>query len=136
MKIKKEPNIGAQGFRETLSHILRRELSTAKSRDQAAKATNNSKSTIENMVYKGGGSLDSWFTVLEYCFKLKPNQLESLFIDFKTFLRKQRKLTPDEVAWSKTGESLTKERRLFWSEAILAVEDIERKYREKKKKKS
>lgn len=133
MKTKKPQDPIAKEFRKMLQALIRRELPDAKSRAQATKATKINPNSLGNMLYDGKGGMDSWVTLLAYCFKLRPTQLEPLFVQIKESLRKQRKLTPDEIAWSKLGDKLSRDRRLFWCEAIQALEDIERKYQKPKR---
>lgn len=136
-EMKKEKDIGenAKTLRDTLQVLARTELPNRAAKVLAEKETGIKYSSIESMLYKNEGGLDSWATLLTYLFKIEPQQLDSFLIELKEIFKKRRKLKDSEIQWSKLGDHLSDDRKSFWCDVIRMMEDIESTYSIKIKKK-
>lgn len=130
----KNPHDLVTGFRKMFQELGKGELSDLPSRLKAEKATGIAEKSIQGMIYRGSGGMDAWITLLAYCFNLKPEDPNSVFVAIKDFFRKRRKLKPEEVAWYQLGEKLSPEKKQFCTTLINTGLDLEKKQQRKKTK--
>lgn len=107
-----------------------------KLKKQAAKmATGIEIGSIDGMIYHGRGGIEAWQNLLTYVFNISEKQFETILIEIKDLLQKKVKPTPGQLLWSKTGDELTEDEKIFFSELALAHKRLKPTFELKQKNK-
>lgn len=106
-----------------------------KAKKQAAKvATGLEVGTIDGMIYHGRGGIEAWQSLLTYVFGINDKQFEAILIEIKDLLRKKIKPTPGQLLWSKVGDELSEDEKIFFAELALAHKNLKPPFEVKQKK--
>lgn len=89
-----------------------------------------SKSTIEGVIYKEKGGLDTYAAVFAKIHKIEKNNIRNSLFSFLEHLNSS-KPRKSYLKWQKIASSLTENRRLFWLSILEAAIDAERRFRSK-----
>ncbi len=100
-------------------------MSVTEAKKELLKRVDISASALEGMLYRGNGGMDSWVALLGHLSDLNPKQLDLALTEFQDLLRKKRKITPGESAWIKRGDTLSEDKKLFWTDLIGVMEDLD-----------
>lgn len=132
MSPKKKPRDLSQTFREFLRTLALsmitakfRDLSMAEAKKELLKSLDISPSALEAMLYRGSGGMDAWVDLFGVLTGMDPEQFDMALTELQDTLKRKRKLAKGEIAWIKRGESLSDDKKLFWTDLIGMMEDIE-----------
>lgn len=92
-----------------------------------------SKSTVEGVVYKETGGLDTYAAVFAKLNKIDSNKIEQLIPSFLDNLY-SKKPPKSYLKWQGIATKLTENKRLFWLSILEAAIDAERKFKSKSNK--
>ena len=131
----KQPDGSNTDVRKAFMVYVRPYLDTKAKKQAAKEATGIEVGTIDGMIYHGRGGIEAWQSLLTYVFKISDKQLETVLTEIKDLLRKRIKPTPGQLMWSQTGEELTEDEKIFFSELALAHKKLKPPFELKQKKK-
>lgn len=130
-KKQKSANL-SQTFREFLRTLALSMISAkfkdstmAEAKKELLKGLDISPSALEAMLYRGSGGMDTWVDLYGALTEMNPEQLDLALTEIQDTLKKKRKLTKGDAAWIKRGESLSEDKKLFWTDLIATMEDLE-----------
>lgn len=102
-----------------------KDSSMAEAKKELLKNLDVSASALEAMLYRGSGGMDTWVQLFGALTEMNPEQLDLALTEIQDTLKKKRKLTKGDAAWIKRGESLSEDKKLFWTDLIAVMEDLE-----------
>jgi hypothetical protein len=122
----------SQTFREFLRTLALsminakfKDSSMAEAKKDLLKGLDISASALEAMLYRGSGGMDAWVELFGALTEMNPEQLDLALTEIQDTLKKKRKLSKGDAAWIKRGESLPEDKKLFWTDLIAVMEELE-----------
>lgn len=99
--------------------------SMAEAKQEVLKELDLSPSALESMLYRGLGGMDAWVQLFYVLSEMNPQQFEMSLAEISEIMRKKRKMSRGDLAWIQRGESLSDDKKLFWSDLIRVMEDLD-----------
>jgi hypothetical protein len=122
-----------KAVRRFLQSLAKAQLDAEGARESVFKKTNITKSSLEAMLYRGEGGLDSWVELLAHLYHISPQQIVALLAESKNTLKKSQKLTEGQILFSELSDQLSEDKRHFWASVIHTAEGIKAPVNVKKK---
>ncbi len=97
----------------------------AEAKKELLKGLEISASALEAMLYRGSGGMDAWVELFGALTEMNPEQLDLALTEIQDTLKKKRKLSKGDAAWIKRGDSLPEDKKLFWTDLIAVMEELE-----------
>lgn len=133
-KLETKKNKDRADIRKIFMTYVRPHLDSRTKKEAARHATGLEIGTLDGMIYYGAGGIEAWQKLLCYVFQISDQQLDSILIEIKEWLKKRSKPTPGQLLWSKIGDELTDDERIFFAELARAHKNLKPRFELKQKK--
>lgn len=100
-------------------------LSMTEAKKELLKKIEISPSALEAMLYRGSGGMDTWVTLFVALSDTDAESFDLALTELQDILKRKHKLTKGDAAWIKRGESLSDDKKLFWSDLISFMEEVD-----------
>jgi hypothetical protein len=112
--------LGTSDIRKSFMAFVRPHLNNKEKKYEAKKFTGLELGTLDGMIYDGRGGIEAWQKLLAYVFNISESDINHVLLEFKEFLGARIKMSPGELMWTKLGEQLTEDEKIFFCELAKA----------------
>ncbi len=123
----------AKPIRQQFQALLKEHIKSKADKKALAEFLGQSLASIDLMLYRGGGGLDSWISAFIFCFGIDADTVKSFLKDFKLVF-KGRKATLSNDLWDELDKIMSEEEKVNWISLVKASAELNLHLNTKKSK--
>ncbi len=110
----------ARPIRELLQSLVRDRVKTRIEKQKLAEFLGQSVGSLDAMLYRGEGGLDSWISALIYCYELSPEVIKDFVLNYRANVRRSSSMRESDRRWFDLDSEMSEDEKFYWV-SLMAV---------------
>jgi hypothetical protein len=124
----------ARPIRELLQTLVRDRIKTKLDKQKLADFLEQSVGSIDAMLYKGEGGLDSWISALMFCYDMNPSNIKDFILNHQATVRRNKAVRESDKRWFDLDSLMTEDEKFYWVSLITTSIRLQKELTSRKKK--